>query len=147
MIHVAAVSHGVGGPVHLVEAVVRQLAGLVTVPAKEGRQPHAPDLPQLREAEAEARVPGLVPEPVALPQVAELDADDAGEGGADESALQGALAQAAREEVDVVHVIVHLFNKLRCSKDIFALYANSLFNLVSLSHLDPLNKAYVYPLI
>ena len=108
MIHMAAVSHGVGGPVHLVEAVVRQLAGLVTVPTQEGRQPHAPDLPQLREAEAEARVPGLVPEPVALPQVVELDPQQAGEGGAHDGARQPRLDQQPGEQVDVVGVPVDL---------------------------------------
>ena len=36
----------------------------------------------------------------------ELDADDAGEGGSDEAAVEGRLGEAAREEVDVVHVLV-----------------------------------------
>ena len=36
----------------------------------------------------------------------ELDADDAGKGGADESAVEGRLGEAAGEEVDVVDVLV-----------------------------------------
>ena len=36
----------------------------------------------------------------------ELDADDAGEGGSDEAAVEGRLGEAACEEVDVVHVLV-----------------------------------------
>ena len=64
------------------------------------------DLSQLRLSEPDERVAGLVPEPVALAQVPELDADHAGEGGADEAAVEGSLGEAAREEVDVVHVLV-----------------------------------------
>jgi hypothetical protein len=43
--------------------------------------------------------------------VKNLDADDAGERGPDEGALQRGLAQCARKQVDVVHVLVHLPRK------------------------------------
>ena len=72
------------------------------------RQGDFPDLGKLCLTKLEVGVVVLVPEPVALFELLELNPDDAGESGADESALQRALAQAAREEVDVVHVIIHL---------------------------------------
>ena len=72
------------------------------------REGDFPDLGKLRFAELEIGVIVLVPESVALFELLELNPDDAGESGADESALQRALAQAARKEVDVVHVIIHL---------------------------------------
>ena len=72
------------------------------------RQGDFPDLGKLCLAKLEVGVVVLVPEPVALFELLELNPDDAGESGADESALQRALAQAARKEVDVVHVIIHL---------------------------------------
>ena len=55
---------------------------------------HLADLRELGVGEADERVAGLVPEAVALAQVAELDADDAGEGGTDEAAVEGGLRQA-----------------------------------------------------
>ena len=47
---------------------------------------------------------GFCPVPVALFEILELDADDAGEGRSDQAAVQGSLGQAACEEVDVVDV-------------------------------------------
>ena len=54
-------------------------------------QADLPDLVQLGLCEPDQRVASLVPEPVALPQVPELDANDAGEGGAHQSTVQGSL--------------------------------------------------------
>ena len=50
--------------------------------------------------------------PVALLGLLELDADDACEGGPDQGALEGNLAEAAREEVDILHREVDLFQPL-----------------------------------
>ena len=53
------------------------------------------DLRQLGLSEPDERVARLVPESVALAQVPELDADDAGEGGAHQAAVQRRLRQTA----------------------------------------------------
>ena len=53
------------------------------------------DLRQLGLSEPDERVARLVPESVALAQVPELDADDAGEGGAHQAAVQRRLRQPA----------------------------------------------------
>lgn len=44
-----------------------------------------------------------LPESITLPKLPELDGDDAGERGSDETSLQWPLAHASREEVNVVH--------------------------------------------
>ena len=71
------------------------------------------DLGKLRFAEFEVGVFVLVPESVALLELLELNSDDAGEGGSDKSTLQRSFAEPAREEVDIVHVVVHLCAKYR----------------------------------
>ena len=50
--------------------------------------------------------------PVALLGLLELYADDASEGGPDQGALEGNLAEAAREEVDILHREVDLLQPL-----------------------------------
>ena len=50
--------------------------------------------------------------PVALLGLLELDADDACEGWPDQGALEGNLAEAAREEVDILHREVDLLQPL-----------------------------------
>ena len=52
--------------------------------------------------------------PVTLLQLLELDADDAGEGGAHEGSLKRGLAQPTREEVDVIHAAVNLQHVYKC---------------------------------
>ena len=52
--------------------------------------------------------------PVTLLQLLELDADDAGEGGAHEGSLKRGLAQTTREEVDVIHAAVNLQQVNKC---------------------------------
>lgn len=56
-----------------------------------------PDLVKLGLGEPDERVAALVPEPVALPEVPELDPDDAGEGRAHQAAVQWSLREAAWE--------------------------------------------------
>ena len=50
--------------------------------------------------------------PVALLGLLELDADDACEGGPDQGALEGNLAEAAGEEVNILHREVDLLQPL-----------------------------------
>ena len=50
--------------------------------------------------------------PVALLSLLKLDADDASESGPDQGALEGNLAEAAREEVDILHREVDLLQPL-----------------------------------
>jgi hypothetical protein len=49
-----------------------------------------------------------LPESVAFLQLAELHGDDASECGTYETSVQSCFAQSAREEVDIVDVIVRL---------------------------------------
>ena len=59
---------------------------------------------------------GLVlPEAIAAAQGSELVADDAGEGRADQTALQRRLHQTARPKVDVLHRRVHLWTEKKYS--------------------------------
>lgn len=67
---------------------VRDLVAVVAGDLGEGS---LPDLVELRLGEAEEGVAALVPEPVALPQVPELDADDAGEGGTHQPTVERGL--------------------------------------------------------
>ena len=63
----------------------------VRVPAKDRRSRLALDLNELLRVETDAGVRRLVPKPVALPQVPELDADDAREGRTNEATVEGGL--------------------------------------------------------
>ena len=65
-----------------------------------------PDLLELGRSEGPGVTTVLVPEPVPLPQVEELLPDDAGECRPDYSPHHGLLGHPAREQVDVVHVLV-----------------------------------------
>ena len=85
------------------------VADHVAVFAHDLRQGYFSDLGKLRLAELEVGVVILVPESVALFELLKLNSDDAGEGRADESPLQRSLAEPAREEVDIIHVVVHLW--------------------------------------
>ena len=61
------------------------------------------DLVELLQSEGGGPAAVLVPEAVAEPEVVELLADDAGEGGADHGPGQGHLRDAGRPHVDVVN--------------------------------------------
>ena len=87
------------------------VADHVAVFTHDLRQGNFSDLGKLRLAELEVGVVVLVPESVALLELLKLNSDDAGEGGADESPLQRSLAEPAREEVDIIHVVVHLWGR------------------------------------
>lgn len=69
---------------------------------------HLADFVELRLAEPGGGGVVLVPVTVALFQLLELDADDAGEGGAHQRPLQRCLAQASSEQVNVVHTPIDL---------------------------------------
>ena len=92
----------------LVEDGPLYVAHDVAVLADDLGQRDLPDLRELRLAELGGGVVALVPEPVALLQLLELDADDAGEGGSHQGTLQGSLAQAASEQVNVLDAAVNL---------------------------------------
>ena len=77
---------------HVEESSLDVCHGVAVVTHHLG-QGDLPDLVQLSLGEPDERVASLVPEPVTLPQVAELDADDAGEGGAHQPAVQRGLGQ------------------------------------------------------
>ena len=51
---------------------------------------------------------GYLPEPVALLEESELKSDDAAEGGTDQTTLKRCFTQTPREQIDVVHMGVHL---------------------------------------
>ena len=100
-----------------VEDGARHLADCVRVFADEASQRHLADFGQLGLAEATCLVVVFVPETIATAQAAELVADDTGECGTDQTALQRRLHQATCPQVDVVNRGVHLFqtfNDLRC---------------------------------
>ena len=71
-------------------------------------QSHFTDLGQLGLAEPRFSRVVLVPKAIASLQFLELNADDAGKSGAHQSPLQGRFTQAPGEQVDVIHVLVHL---------------------------------------
>ena len=75
-------------------------------------QSHFADLGQLGLAEPRFSRVVLVPKAIAALQFLELNADDAGKSGAHQSPLQGSFAQAAGEQVDVIHVLVDLLESL-----------------------------------
>ena len=85
----ARVEEGVG---HVEERALDVGDGVAVV-AHRLAQAHFADLVELGLGEPDEGVAALVPEPVALPQVAELDADDAGEGWAHQPAVQRGLGQ------------------------------------------------------
>ena len=64
---------------------------LVAVVADDLGEGHLPDLRELGFGESDQGIAVLVPEPVALPQVPELDADDAREGRTNEATVEGGL--------------------------------------------------------
>ena len=85
------VQEGVG---HVEESSLDVGDGVAVVAHHLG-QTDLPDLVQLGLGEPDEGVASLVPEPVALPQVPELNADDAGEGWPHQAAVQGSLGQTA----------------------------------------------------
>ena len=87
----ARVEEGVG---HVEERALDVGDGVAVV-AHCLAQAHFADLVELGLGEPDERVAALVPEPVALPQVPELDPDNAGEGWAHQATVQGSLGQAA----------------------------------------------------
>ena len=93
----------------LVEYGPLDVAHDVAVLADDLGEGNLPDFGELSLAELGGGVVALVPESVALFQLLELDADDAGECGAHQSPLEWGLAQAAGEEVDVLDASVHLW--------------------------------------
>lgn len=66
----------------------------VTVVTHHLGQAHLPDLVQLGLGEPDQRIAAFIPEPVAFPQVSELDSNDAGKCWTHQSAMQRCLRQA-----------------------------------------------------
>ena len=84
-------------------------------------QSDLPQLGQLGFAESDRSVAALVPKSVALLQLLELNADDAGESGPHQSPLQRGFAQSAGEQIDVLDAVVHLSQSLdHVEADFFA---------------------------
>ena len=67
---------------------------LIAIVTSDFRKADFSDLVELGLGEPDERVASLVPEPVALPEVPELDADDAGECWTNQPTVQGGLGQA-----------------------------------------------------
>ena len=67
---------------------------LIAIVASDFRKADFSDLVELGLGEPDERVASLVPEPVALPEVPELDADDAGKCWPHQPPVQGGLGQA-----------------------------------------------------
>ena len=92
----------------LIEDGLLDVSDDVAVFADDLGERHLADFVELSFAEPRRGGVVLVPVPVALFQLLELDADDAGEGGAHQRTLEWRLAQASREQVDVVDTAVNL---------------------------------------
>ena len=67
------------------------------------------DLSQLRLCEPHGSIGGFVPESVTLLGLLELNTDDAGKCGSNQSSFQRNLTQTSRKEVDVFNGEVDLF--------------------------------------
>jgi hypothetical protein len=72
-----------------------------------------PDLGQLLNAEPRGRLVVLVPEPVALFDLLELNADDTGERRAHQSPGQRRFAQASGKQIDILYTFVDLEAKFK----------------------------------
>ena len=81
----------------LIKDGLLDVADDVTVDADHPGQRQLPDLRQLGLGELNGGVGALIPKSIALLQLLELDSDDAGEGGADQGALERGLGQPTRE--------------------------------------------------
>ena len=93
------------GQHHGVDLNVVQRVGIIT---ENTGQLDLPDFGQLLQGEAGRPATVLVPEPIAQPEVVELFADDAGEGGTDHGAGERLLGHAGAPQVDVVRTGVVL---------------------------------------
>ena len=116
----------------------------VAVDTDNSGQGELPYLRQLSLGEPDGSVGALVPEPIALFQLLELDAYDASKRRANESTLERSLRQTSGEEVYVLHTLIHLYRSrlnIETAKDIFRMVATTgglllLVVLFCVSHLS-----------
>ena len=90
-----AVDPGVQERIRDVEESPLDGGQLVAVVANDLGERGLTNLGQLGLGEADERVAALVPKPITFPQVSELDSNDAREGGADQTTVEGSLSKTA----------------------------------------------------